>query len=121
MHNGISTRFWTDRWAGPFLLQEIAKHQISVSLSSRVVADYWEVGVGWRWNELSPWLTYESLLQLAALGVRSDPSMDDLIAWMQPITRFSLLSQPMILELDGHAMLPLVFGRSYGVSKSKSV
>ncbi|KAA3472642.1 non-LTR retrotransposon transposase [Gossypium australe] len=78
---GHETEFWDDSWTGNGRLIEQAQTHIPPDLRRRKVADFWEYGRGWKWNELTPLLPPNALLRLAPISLDLAPGERDRLSW----------------------------------------
>lgn len=50
--NGRNIKLWTDKWIESYPLSEVVEVNLWEDHMERTVANYWEQGKGWRWEEL---------------------------------------------------------------------
>ncbi|KAA3472034.1 non-LTR retrotransposon transposase [Gossypium australe] len=81
MAEGKETDFWDDSWFGYGRLIDQIQAPIPMSIRHKKVADFWDNGHGWKWNEFAPFLPHKALLQLAPIALNLAPGEKDRLSW----------------------------------------
>lgn len=81
VRNGHNTRFWVEKWVGECPLINKATSIVHLLDCYRMVASYWNIDSGWKWEQLQHLLLASSMDELASIIIQDDPELEDLVAW----------------------------------------
>ncbi|CAA7023532.1 unnamed protein product [Microthlaspi erraticum] len=99
--DGKSISFWTDRWLLPTTLLEVAVDEIPSRLVEVKPRDIWQSGSGWRQNEIDPYISEETRLQLMSVVLDEYTGGIDRVSWGHTLDgEFSVKSAYTFLTRD---------------------
>ncbi|CAA7029235.1 unnamed protein product [Microthlaspi erraticum] len=81
--NGNTVRFWKDIWLLGSSLMHESNVEIPAELANARICDLWQNGVGWKLPQLSPYISPDTRLRLAAVVVDEFTGARDRVAWGQ--------------------------------------
>ena len=100
--DGRHTKFWLHRWVNESVLLTQAIRPIPEDQKEYLVRDYWCEDMGWKWEEISPYLPEDTLKAIASFDLIRDKVGDDL-SWMEtPSGNFSMKSALALLCNERH-------------------
>ncbi|XVE66798.1 hypothetical protein DITRI_Ditri08aG0108200 [Diplodiscus trichospermus] len=100
--NGRNVLFWLDNWLLGEPLINWTLQDISLVEKYRSVNDYWEPGIGWKWNELTGSLCEEIISKLSAFIISEGDEMSDGIYWSETSSgNFSIKTAYGLLQEEG--------------------
>ncbi|XP_019178992.1 PREDICTED: uncharacterized protein LOC109174182 [Ipomoea nil] len=76
VRNGMSTRFWMDKWLRPYALYEKMTRPASFPELYSNVAEYWDHTRGWKWEVIEQYLPPEEVDYLAGFVMAEDDATD---------------------------------------------
>ncbi|CAA7028167.1 unnamed protein product [Microthlaspi erraticum] len=79
--DGRSTHFWTDRWLTEKPLLERTIASLPATQATPLVRDLWQNNGGWRWDQITPFVSEEVKLELCSVVVDTVTGAEDRLAW----------------------------------------
>lgn len=81
VYNGNHVSFWNDHWIDKKSLRELSNTKVPDTHINRMVADYWQQGVGWKWEELQGKLSEEIKERMQLMILSNDANGRDEAYW----------------------------------------
>lgn len=81
VRNGCGTSFWQDIWIEGKPLCELAVRSVGVEEMGRMVRDYWDETLGWKWSLFEDKLPDASLQKLATIVLSNNDADTDEFLW----------------------------------------
>ncbi|XVE58507.1 hypothetical protein DITRI_Ditri04bG0175000 [Diplodiscus trichospermus] len=82
VRGGNNTYFWLDAWLVEQPLINYMQGDISLQNMYKMVWDYWEPGVGWKWELITGLLPINIENKVAAFLLREDEDIHDELCWV---------------------------------------
>ncbi|CAA7040436.1 unnamed protein product [Microthlaspi erraticum] len=79
--DGKRINFWTDKWLMGTSLCDLTVSEIPLEVLSMKAGDLWTHGLGWDFQRITPYVSVETKLEMAAVVVNSDSGRPDTISW----------------------------------------
>jgi len=99
--DGKSIRFWKDKWLSRKALIDEVIGDPPFGLESVLVTDLWREGAGWDLNNISPWVSNATQLELAAVVVDNFTGACDRLSWGETSDgRFTVSSAYALITRD---------------------
>lgn len=103
--NGAKTLFWDHKWVSHVPLRDLITDPIPMELTGATVEEMWEVGHGWKWDILSPYLQQDTLKLIQAHELTCDPELGDLLYWNDsPKGKFTIKSVMRIIRNESNEL-----------------